>query len=137
MSIIRVMSNKVKGSNAERELIHLFWATDEWTACRVAGSGSMVYPAPDIIANKDGISLAIECKSTKNRRQYLEKREVEELVAFAEKSGARALVAVRFSRKPWRFLAPDDLATTEKSFVVTPDLADRKGLTFGELTKGL
>ena len=129
------MSSKQKGSNAERELIHLFWATKEWTACRVAGSGSMKYPAPDIIANKAGISLAIECKSTAQNNQYLEKREVKELISFAEMSGARPLIAVRFNRKQWRFLDPVDLGSTEQNFVVTLALAERRGLTFEELTR--
>jgi Holliday junction resolvase len=131
------MSAKQKGSNAERELIHLFWATKEWTACRVAGSGSMKYPAPDIIANKEGMNLAIECKSTGSNNQYLEKREVDELVEYAIKAGARPLIAVRFDRKEWRFLNPDDLNITGKSFAVTPELAELRGLTFEELTKGL
>jgi Holliday junction resolvase len=131
------MKAKVKGSNAERELIHLFWGTKEWTACRVAGSGSMKYPSPDIIANKEGINLAIECKSTGGNNQYLEKREVEELVAYAKRAGARPLIAVRFDRKPWRFLNPDDLNSTEKNLVITPELAELRGLLFEELTKGL
>jgi Holliday junction resolvase len=129
------MSSKSKGSNAERELIHLFWATKEWTACRVAGSGSMKYPSPDIIANKEGMNLAIECKATGSNNQYLEKREVDELVEYATKAGARPLIAVRFNRKEWRFLNPDDLNITEKNFAVTQELADLKGLTFEELTK--
>ena len=129
------MSSKSKGSNAERELIHLFWATKVWTACRVAGSGSMKYPAPDIIANKEGIGLAIECKATSQNYQYLEKREVEELVAFAKMSGSRPLVAVRFNRKQWKFLDVSDLEETRQNFVVTPALAERRGLTFEELVK--
>ncbi len=129
------MSSKQKGSNAERELIHLFWATKEWTACRVAGSGSMKYPAPDIIANKEGINLAIECKATSSQNQYLEKREVRELIEYAKLAGARPLIAVRFNRRPWRFLDAVDLRETEQLYVVTPDLAERRGLSFEELTK--
>ena len=131
------MSSKSKGSNAERELIHLFWATKEWTACRVAGSGSMKYPAPDIIANKAGISLAIECKSTAGNNQYLEKREVEELKEYAKMAGARPLVALRFSRKPWLFLDPEDLEQTGQNLVASQKLAERRGLTFEELTKSV
>ena len=127
------MSAKQKGSNAERELIHLFWSTKKWTACRIAGSGSMKYPSPDIIANKEGINLAIECKCTSGTSQYLEKREVNELIEYAKKAGARPLVAVRFSRMPWLFLAPEDLEQTAQNFVVTPELAERRGLSFEEL----
>jgi len=129
------MGSKEKGSNAERELIHLFWSTKKWTACRVAGSGSMKYPSPDIIANKAGLTLAIECKSTGSKYQYLEKREVKELVEYAKASGARPLVAVRFNRLPWRFLDPEDLKETAQSLVVTPELAELRGYSFEELTK--
>lgn len=129
------MANKHKGSNAEREVIHLFWATGVWTACRVAGSGSMKYPAPDIIANKNGVNLAIECKCTKSEYQYLEKREVEELVAYSKLAGARPLVAVKFFRSDWRFLSPEDLVATDKNFVVTPELANRRGILFEELIR--
>jgi hypothetical protein len=34
-------------------------------------------------------------------------------------------------------LNPDDLNITGKSFAVTPELAELRGLTFEELTKGL
>jgi Holliday junction resolvase len=131
------MSAKQKGSNAERELIHLFWKTNEWTACRVAGSGSMKYPAPDIIANKDGINLAIECKSTSQLYQYLEKREVEELVEYAKLAGARPLIAVRFNRMPWLFLNPNDLDASGQNLVVTPSVAERRGVTFEQLISSL
>lgn len=47
------MSHKSKGINAEREIIHLFWSMPGWTACRVAGSGSMKYPSPDVIAGNE------------------------------------------------------------------------------------
>jgi len=131
------MSYHQKGSNAERELIHLFWQTNEWVACRVAGSGSMHYPAPDIIANKSGIHLAIECKCTKANSQYLEKREVEELQKYARAAGARALIALRFNRKPWLFLNPEDLEETSHHFVARLNKAELCGITFEELVKGI
>jgi len=123
-----------KGSNAERELIHLFWAK-EWAACRVAGSGRQNYPAPDVIANRAGINLAIECKATKSNSQYLEKREVEELKAYAERAGARALIALRFNNTPWIFLSPDDLDQTAVSFVTTKEKAQLRGISFENLVK--
>lgn len=129
------MANK-KGATAERELIHLFWA-NSWTACRVAGSGRMNYPSPDIIANKNGASLAIECKATKSEYQYLEKREVEELKTFAQKAGARALIALRFNHKQWRFLNPEDLEDSGQHFVATMQKAELRGMKFEDLTKGL
>lgn len=125
-----------KGAKTERELIHLFWA-NQWAAVRVAGSGRQNYPAPDVIANKAGINLAIECKATKSTSQYLEKREVEELKAYAERAGARALIALRFNNTPWIFLNPDDLDQTDVSFVTTKEKAQLRGISFEQLTKHL
>ena len=51
------MSTKSKGTNAERELIHAFWGKG-YAAIRSAGSGSMKYPSPDIIAAKKGKRFA-------------------------------------------------------------------------------
>ncbi len=67
------MGNKIRGTNAERELLHMFWA-EGWVACRAAGSGSMRYPSPDLFVSKSGKHLAIECKITKGKKQILKKR---------------------------------------------------------------
>lgn len=123
------MSQKEKGSNAERELIHLFWANG-WTACRVAGSGSMHYPAPDIIAGIQNRKLAIECKSGKNSAIYLEKQEVAELISYANSFGAEPLIAVRFFRTDWFFLEPKELEETNKNFVARKDTAEKINRTF-------
>ena len=58
-------NKKKKGTDAERDLIHIFWKNG-WAAVRIAGSGSMKYPSPDILAGKNGTLYAIECKTTKS-----------------------------------------------------------------------
>ncbi|RMD58341.1 Holliday junction resolvase [Candidatus Woesearchaeota archaeon] len=127
------MANKQKGSAAERELIHMFWKTGKWTACRVAGSGSMRYPSPDIIANKNGINLAIECKKTSKNRQYFDAKEIESLLEYSKLAGARALVAIKFPKQPWKFLDASELLRTCENYVATKDLLELKGLEFREL----
>jgi len=130
------VGNKQKGSSAERELIHLFWKTD-WAATRVAGSGSMQYPSPDIIAHRPGISLAIECKATRQTYKYLEKEEIQQLIEYSIKAGITPLIAVRFPRQPWYFLSPEQLKETEKFHMISLEEAQKKGKTFETLTKGL
>ena len=127
------MSRKSKGINAERELIHMFWGTGTWVAARCAGSGSMVYPSPDIIASNGKNTLAIECKSSKSNYIYLTKKEIEELKKFSEMFNAHPLIGVRFSRKDWSFLNLTNLKETEKNFVVSLDAAEKKGSNFIEL----
>ena len=127
------MSHKSKGCNAERELIHLFWATGKWGACRVAGSGSMQYPAPDIIAASKSRRLVLECKACRGDYQYLTKEEVNELKQFADLTSADPVIAVRFNNEEWHFFHPCVLKETEKNFVVTRDFANKIGKVFKEL----
>ncbi|MBD3361328.1 Holliday junction resolvase [Candidatus Woesearchaeota archaeon] len=127
------MSQKQKGCNAEREIIHLFWNTSEWTACRVAGSGSIKYPAPDILAANIYRKLAIECKTSKSKYQYLEKREITELLEFCKKTNAEPWIAIKFSRSDWRFIQIQDLEETEKHYTATRELLEKKGILFNTL----
>jgi Holliday junction resolvase len=120
------MGAKSKGTSAERELVHLFWAQD-WAASRVAGSGSIKYPVPDILAGKNKRLLAIECKTTKDDNQYLTKEEVADLKTFASITGAEPYIAVRFAREEWRFLSPGELDVTPSQFVVSKKLALEHG----------
>ncbi len=129
------MSRKSKGCNAERELIHLFWQTNDWAACRVAGSGSIKYPAPDIIAANRTKRLAIECKSCKGNYQYFNKEEIIELQQFAHKTNSEAIIAVRFNNQQWQFFIPAELDTTDKHFVITRDHLQKRGKLFKDLTQ--
>ena len=127
------MSRKSKGCNAERELIHLFWGTGIWAACRVAGSGSIKYPVPDIIASNTSKRLAIECKACAGLSQYLSKKEVFDLKKFAELTGAEPVIAVRFNNEEWRFFHTCILKDSGKNFVISRDFAVKIGKVFKEL----
>jgi Holliday junction resolvase len=128
------MSRKSKGINAERELIHLFWGSG-WSACRVAGSGSIKYPCPDIIAGNNLRKLAIECKATRERRQYLTRKEVAELREFSRIFGAEPWIGVRFNNMDWYFLAIEDLESTEENYAVSIESAKTKGFLFEEMIR--
>ncbi|MFP4111954.1 MAG: Holliday junction resolvase Hjc [Candidatus Woesearchaeota archaeon] len=126
------MSTKSKGSNAERELVHMFWEND-WACIRAAGSGSTRFCSPDILAGNSLRRLAIECKSTSAQTQYLTKKEVEDLIFFSKKFGAEAWVGVRFTGMKWFFVNVEDLKDTGKYFSVSMEMARFKGLIFDEL----
>jgi holliday junction resolvase Hjr len=126
------MKGKIKGSNAERELIHLFWKHG-WSAVRVAGSGSSKYPSPDILAGNALRRLAIECKASGEGRKYLTQKEVAELRQFATLFGAEPWIGMRFNDMKWLFLALDDLQISKGSFSVSIELAKKKGLSMDEL----
>ncbi len=127
------MSRKSKGINAERELIHLFWSRG-WAALRIAGSGSMRYPSPDILAGNKRRRLAIECKASKSSYQYLSKEEIRQLKQFGTIFGAEPWIGIRFNNEKWMFLTIDDLKETGKNYVISSENARLKGVSFEELT---
>ncbi len=131
------MGQKQKGTNAERELVHMFWKTGSWAAHRIAGSGSSRYPSPDIIASNNIRRLAIEVKSTKRSTLYIPKDEVDALLSFSRMFGAEPWIAVRFVRTDWLFLSTDDLKATAGNYSTSQGNAKEKGLLFEELTDGL
>ena len=126
------MNKKSKGTNAERDLIHRF-NDNGWVAIRSAGSGSMQYPSPDILAGNNLRRVAIECKAVNDIKKYFTAKEITELVFFANKFGAEAWVAVRFDRIDWFFLTIEDLEKTNKSYYVDIRIAKNKGLSFEQV----
>ena len=124
-----VMSRKSKGTNAERDLIHKF-NSNGWVAIRSAGSGSIRYPSPDILAGNGLRRLAIECKAVNDIKKYFTSKEIDELIFFAQRFGAEPWVAVKFDRIDWFFLTIEDLEKTVKSYFVDVKIAKNKGLSF-------
>jgi len=127
------MSLKSKGINAERDLIHKFWATSGWSAVRIAGSGSMKYPSADVLATNKLRKLAIECKTSNNKSRYLPKEAIEQLKTFADIFGAEPWIAIRFKGHDWYFMSLEDIIESGKSFVIDVNTAKSKGLLFEEI----
>ncbi|MAE43013.1 Holliday junction resolvase [Candidatus Woesearchaeota archaeon] len=126
------MSLKSKGINAERQLVHMFWAKN-WACLRIAGSGSSRYPSPDILVSNKLRRLAIECKITKEQKKYFEKKGIISLKKFADVFGAEPWIAVKFKSHDWFFVSLDDLTETDKCFVIDAKKAKTKGLLFEEI----
>jgi len=124
--------SKAKGSKAERELLHMFWAKG-WATIRSAGSGSMKYPGPDLLVGNKTRRIAIECKSSSNSKIYLNEHDVQQLLEFSKIFDARIFFAVRFARKEWLFLSPEDIAKTKTGYVIDLKKAELKGMSFEEL----
>ena len=121
---------KLKGTRAERELLHMFYAND-WSCCRVAGSGSSVYPAPDLLAGKKEKKFAIECKNIKGDKKYIDKKDIEELLIFSKNFGADPLIAIKFDNHGWYFLHPNKLEKSKNgNYNISLEIAEEKGLSF-------
>ena len=128
------MSRKSKGINAERELLHQFWQTGKWIALRTPASGSMRYPCPDLLVGNLLRKLAIEFKTTISDRQYISQEQIDNLQYFSRVFGAEPFVGVRFQKEGWFFLTLEDIETTKaENYVISKELAKRKGLLFEEL----
>jgi Holliday junction resolvase len=126
--------SKAKGARAERELQRMFHEKNFGTV-RVAGSGSATIPAPDLLVGNGSRVLAIECKSLKNDKKYITKEQIKELKEFARRFGAEPWLGIRFDNKGWYFLKHEDFKKSEKSFIMSLELARKKGLSFDELIK--
>lgn len=126
------MSNKAKGSNAERELLKLF-VDSGWRALRVAGSGVNDESPCDLIAAKLGHrGYAIEAKSSRKNSIYISKRQIEDFILFASIIGLKPVIAVRFTFEGWLFLAPEQLEDSGKNWVISREKAKLNGLKFGQ-----
>ncbi len=126
------MSLKSKGINAERELVHMFWGKG-WACLRIAGSGSIKYPSPDLLVGNSLRRLAVECKITKDSKKYFEKNEIYSLKKFAEIFGAEPWVAIKFKGEDWYFISLEDLTETNRCFMADVESAKNKGLLFEEI----
>ncbi len=125
------MSNKEKGSKAERELYEMFVA-NHFRAVRVAGSGRMDNADCDLIAGKTGEKYAVEVKSTKKTSKYITKEQMNSFIVFSEIFGLKPVIAVRFNRLGWFFLNPMDLEDSGKNLVVSLENAQKKGKRFSQ-----
>ncbi len=127
------MSNKSKGSNAERELVKMF-TEHGWRALRCAGSGVNDDSPCDIIVGKVGKKAhAIEAKSSKKSRIYISKDQIDDFMRFSLMLGLRPTIAVRFNYKGWIFLDPITmLEDSGKNWVVSLANAETKGLRFSQ-----
>ncbi len=129
--------SKVKGSRTERELLHLFWDAG-WYCIRMAGSGSMPLPCPDLLAGKKGRCFAIECKSGKGKgRKYISTGQIDELTHFADGFGAEAWIGIRFDSMPWYFFKPSDMGRSkgQGNYYADKDLIVRKGISLKTLLR--
>jgi Holliday junction resolvase len=88
-----------------------------------------------LIASNKFRTLAIECKSTKKNKKYLDDEDIKQLKEFCDIFGAEPWFAVRFARMNWLFLSLEDIEKTEKGYVIDSTVAERRGLLIDELLK--
>jgi len=126
------MSNKAKGSKAERELLDIL-TKNGWRAARVAGSGVNDNSPCDLFAAKLGKrGFVIEAKSSKKSNIYITKEQISDFVLFSQMIGLAPAIALRFNREGWFFINPSQLKDTGKYFAVSLETARQEGKRFGQ-----
>ena len=126
------MSNKAKGSKAERELLEIL-TQNGWRAARVAGSGVNDNSPCDLFAAKLGKrGFVIEAKSSKKSSIYITKEQIEDFVLFSQTIGLKPVLAARFNREGWFFLSPENLKDTGKYWALSLENAKLNGYRFSQ-----
>jgi len=106
-----------KGSKGENELGSLFGERG-YVWMRQAGSGTAGRELPDICVGNGDEFIVMEVKRWSNKcdYEYVTKREVEDLIYFAEQFGADYYIAARFDYRDWHFYKKEEIHETEKSY---------------------
>ena len=126
------MSNKAKGSKAERELLDIL-TQNGWRAARVAGSGVNDNSPCDLIAAKLGKrGYVIEAKSSKKSTIYITKEQISDFVLFSQMIGLNPVIALRFNYEGWLFIHPSQLKDTGKYWAASLENAKLSGKRFGQ-----
>ncbi len=129
-----IRNKKAKGTNAENELIHKFWQTNNWVCVRVAGSGSSKYPSPDLLASRGDKKIVMEVKVVNDVKKYFTGQEIRDLNYFAQKFGAEGWVGIKFESNQWYFIPISELEETKSNnYTITLIEMKRKGFTFEEM----
>lgn len=126
-------NKKAKGTTAENELIHNFWANN-WVCVRVAGSGSTKYPAPDLLASNGFKKYVMEIKTVNAVKKYFAQKEIKDLEYFASKFGAESWVGIKFKENQWFFIPTFELEeTSNNNYVISLIEMKRKGFKFEDI----
>ncbi len=122
-------SRKRLGSDAERELCHIF-ITNNFRVIRSAGSGTLTNAECDIIVASKKKAYCIESKSTRKGGVYIPKDRMIKFLKFAEDTNFTPLVALRFIRESWIFVKPEQFNSDGNTYGITLKKAKQGGLSF-------
>lgn len=124
------MLNKKRGSDAERELLHLL--SKKFAVARVAGSGMIKETSCDLLAGNGKKRYAIEVKISSNHKKYFNKDQIQEFINFSRNFGLKPILAIKFLRKGWYFIGPEYLKKTKKALTISFEDIQKKGKNLKE-----
>ncbi|HRT03899.1 MAG TPA: Holliday junction resolvase Hjc, partial [Candidatus Diapherotrites archaeon] len=97
---------------------------------RVAGSGSISIPTPDILAIKHKKGCAIECKTKSGEYLNIKESQIQELNIFEKRTGFKSYIAWRLEKDNWYFITPEKINKTKKAYSIKREEIKEKGMTF-------
>ena len=122
-------SRKRLGSDAERELCHLF-INNNFRVIRSAGSGTLTNAECDLVVAGKKKAFCIESKSTRKGGVYIPKDRMIKFLKFAEDTNFTPLIALRFIRESWIFVKPKQFNSEGNTYGITLNKAKTEGLCF-------
>ena len=125
-------SRKRLGSDAERELCHIF-ISNNFRVIRSAGSGTLTNSECDLIVASNKKAYCIESKSTRKGGVYIPQDRMIKFLKFAEDTNFTPIVALRFIRENWIFVKPEQFNSEGNTYGITLKKAKEEGLIFEKL----
>ena len=103
-----------KGSIEERWLVK-YLENNGYASTRIPASGGATKSdRPDVLAGNGENIYAFEVKSSKKDNIYIRSEQIDELLRFSKKFGAKPLICVKFTREPYTILTVTQLLKTPK-----------------------
>lgn len=109
-----------KGSIAERELMGLL-ESNGFMVARIAGSGKN--QNPDVLAFREGLQYAFECKNWDSDSLRLEKAQWQGLLEWTLVSGITTYIAWKRGKDNWLLIHPKEMDESEKGCSVSLEKA--------------
>jgi Holliday junction resolvase len=106
-----------KGARAERELLSRFKDIG-YSVIRSAGSGINSI-SPDIIAIKNKLGFAFECKAWSNGSLSIDHEKFAELKKWEDNTMLNVYMAWKVNNDGWYFIKLNEMSKNEKSYTVT------------------
>lgn len=125
------MQRYVKGARSERELLNRFYDKG-FSVLRSAGSGVNAL-GPDIIAIRNKVCIAIECKAWERGSLSLDEDQFVKLIEWEKTTAFPTFVAWRVNNKGWFFIKLNEFTRGKVNFNVTLKKAMQVNRLFDEI----
>ena len=131
--------SKKRAADYERVLVNRFWDYGFGVMRAPSSSGTSKMPRPDVFAGsaEKKMLLALEIKTSRQDVFYIQPEQIQGLIEFSDRMGAKAYVAVKFVGKRMDFLflsVPDSLTQSKGgSYRITVENLKSKGVDFYNL----